>query len=105
MTDHNFWKNDARCIYNLQMPSPQCPCPSLTAFCNEMVLRMRASFALLNSALCVSAGLVHEAGGKQSAETLASPDTIARKHLISDATKSANARTRGVCCISRCMSR
>jgi hypothetical protein len=32
-------------------------------------------------------------------------DTIARKHLISDATKSANARTRGVCCISRCMSR
>jgi hypothetical protein len=45
------------------------------------------------------------AGGKQSAGTLAYIDTIARKHLISDATKSANARTRGVCCISRCMSR
>ena len=35
----------------------------------------------------------------------ASLDTSARKDLISDATKSAKARTRGVCCMSRCMSR
>jgi hypothetical protein len=43
--------------------------------------------------------------GVEGSRGTAHIDTIARKHLISDATKSANARTRGVCCISRCMSR
>jgi hypothetical protein len=32
-------------------------------------------------------------------------DNSARNDLISDDTKSAKARTRGVCCMSRCMSR
>ena len=75
------------------------------ASCRSLLLSTRRRLPRVRSVIAPSwcgcgLGVV-----RNIASRLDYPETNARKALISDATKSANVRTRGVRCMSRCISR